>query len=160
MTDVLKATSEQEQRVQLRTIYRTQVKFRVIADGLTKALLEALLWGWQAQVYGVPFWPDSQPLLEAASSGDTAVYFDTTDRGFVANGLLLIWRDPFTYEVTKITALISGGVAINAAHDTWAADGQTFCVPVRRGRLAEAQEVKRTTSTVAEVELTFDCEVV
>jgi hypothetical protein len=160
LTDVLMATSEQEQRVQLRTIYRTQVKFRVIADGLTKALLEALLWGWQAQVYGVPFWPDAQPLLEGASSGDTSVFFDTTDRGFVANGLLLIWRDAFTYEVTTITALISGGVAINAAHDNWLADGQTFCVPVRRGRLAESQEVKRTTSTVAEVELTFDCEVV
>jgi hypothetical protein len=160
MTDVLKATSEIEQRVQLRATPRSWVKFRVIADGLSKALLEALLWGWQNQVYGVPFWPDAQPLLTATTAGDTSAFFDTSDRGFVANGLLLIWRDAFTYEITTITALISGGVAISAAHDSWAADGQTLCIPCRRGRLASQQDVKRTTSTVAELELTFECEVV
>src|SRR6202030_2556820 len=69
MTDVLKAHADSEQRVQLRTIPRSKVKFRVTADRLRKSLLEALLWGWQNQVYGVPFWPDAHPLTIAAVAG-------------------------------------------------------------------------------------------
>jgi len=161
LTDVLKATSEREQRIQLRTIPRTQVKFRVIADALSKCLLEALLWGWQGKLYAVPFWPDAQPVLESVSAGDVTVYVDTSDRGFVAGGLLLLWRDPFTYELNQITALVAGGLQlVSPAQYFWPADGQSICIPVRKGRLAEHQDVKRTTSTVAEADLTFDCEVV
>jgi hypothetical protein len=162
MTDVLKAHSDSEQRVQLRTLPRSRVKFRVTPDRLTKSLLEALLWGWQNQMYGVPFWPDAHPLLDTASPGDTVLLVDTTDRGFVAGGLMMLWRDAFTYEVINIVALVTGGVQVVASGiaNGYSADGNTLCVPVRRGRLADAQDVTRTTSQVAELELTFECEVV
>ena len=113
-------------------------------------------------MYGVPFWPDAHPLLDAASPGSTVLLLDTTNRGFVAGGLMMLWRDPFTYEVIGIVALVSGGVQVvpSGLANGYAADGNTLCVPVRRGRLADTQDVTRVTSQVAELELTFDCEVV
>ena len=138
------------------------VKFRVTADRLRKSLLEALLWGWQNQVYGVPFWPDAHPLTIAAVAGDTVLHVDTTNRGFVAGGLMVLWRDPFTFEAINIVALVSGGVQVSPSGiaNNYAADGNTLCIPVRRARIAESQDVTRTTSRVAELELTFECEVV
>jgi hypothetical protein len=161
MTDVLKAHSDSEQRVQLRTIPRTKLKFRVTPDRLGKSLLDALLWAWQSQMQGVPFWPDAHPLVAPASPGDTVLYLDTTHREFAAGGLMMIWRSAFVYEVVNILALVTGGVQLSGGVVLgWAADGNSLCVPVRRGRLADVQDVTRTTSQVAELDLTFDCEVV
>jgi len=162
MTGVLKALDDSEQRAQLRTLPRSKVKFRVTPDRLSKALLDALLWGWQDQVYGVPFWPDAHPLTGPASPGDTVLLLDTSNRGFVAGGLMMVWRNPFTYEAINIVSLVTGGVQVVASGiaNAYAADGNSLCVPVRRGRLADLQDIKRTTSRVAEVELTFECEVV
>lgn len=162
MTDVLKAHSDSEQRVQLRTLPRSSIKMRVTPDRATKALLEALLWGWQSQVYGVPFWPDNQPLLSPAITGDVVVHFDTSDREFAAGGLLLVWRSAFELEVITIVSLVSGGVQVVASGlaNNYAADGRTRCIPVRRGRMADVQDVTRTTCLVSEIEFTFECEVV
>jgi hypothetical protein len=162
MTDVLKSHSDDEQRVQLRTLPRSKVKFRITPDEQSKALFEALLWGAQSQLYGVPFWPDAHPLVSVATAGDTVLHCDTTNRGFVPGGLMVLWRDPFTYEVISIVALVTGGVQVSSSGiaNSYAADGNTLCVPVRRGRLADVQDVTRTTSQVAEVEVTFECEVV
>ena len=162
MTDVLKATKAKEQRLGLRTMPRTQVKFRITPDRLSKAILEGLLWGWQNQVYGIPFWPDAHPLLANVGSGATVLLVDTTNRSFTPGGLMTIWRDSSTYEVQEIVGLVSGGVQLSptGTNSAWSGDGRTLCVPVRRGRLANSQDVKRTTSRVAQVEVTFDCEVV
>jgi hypothetical protein len=161
MTDVMKAYSDSEQRVQLRSIPRSQVKFRITPDQLAKAYLDALLWGWQSQAQGVPFWPDAQPLLVTVTPGASILRFDTTDREFASDGLMMLWRDAFTFEVASITGLVTGGVQLGGGiNNSWAGDGRTLCVPLRRGRLADMQDVTRTTSTIAELELTFDCEVV
>lgn len=162
MTDILKAYSDAEQRVQLRTLPRSQLKYRVTPDRLTKSLLEALLWGWQGQVYGVPYWPDNQALLSDATAGDVVVHFDTSDREFRVGGLLMIWRGPFLLEAIPIVALVSGGVQVASGGiaNSYPADGRTRCVPVRRARITDVQDITRTTCEVAEMDITFDCEVV
>lgn len=161
MTDVIKALCDAEQRVQLRTVPRSMVKFKICASGVPTAFLDNLLSAWQGNLFGVPFWPDKQPLLENVEAGAAALTFDPSDREFEAGGYLVLWRDALTVEVMTVAAVEVGGVTLNgSAQNNWTADGQTWVVPIRRGRLADKVDLSRKNVDVAEMEVSFEIEVV
>jgi hypothetical protein len=161
LTDVLRGLTDNEQRVQLRTLPRSRIKFKVLPTGLETALLESLLLAWQQYLFGVPFWPDKQPLLAPVDIGDRAISFDWTDREFAPGGYLLLWRDAFTLEIQTVEALVGGGATLDGpVQNAWAADGRTWVVPIRRGRLPAKVDLVRKNQDTAEADVTFDIEVV
>jgi hypothetical protein len=161
LTDVLKGLTDAEQRIQLRTIPRSRIKFKVLSTGRETAFLDGLLSAWQQNLFGVPFWPDKVPLLAPASAGDAALSFAWADREFAPGGYLALWRDFLTYEVMTIAALVSGGVTLTGTlQNDWLADGRSWAVPIRRGRLADKVDFIRKNQETAEVEFAFECEVV
>lgn len=162
MTEILRAYADEEQRVQLRTTPRGALRFRVLTlEARDTAALHALLWGWGARIYGVPFWPDAQPLLAQVAIGATVISVDTALRKFVAGGLMMLWRDMHTAEALSIQSVAAMSITLSApTTQAWSADGRTYVVPVLTGRLPDESAVNRITNAVAEQEAEFAVEVV
>lgn len=162
LTQIMNAYADKEQRVQLRTNPRTRLRFKVLTlDVRDTATLHALLWGWQGRIYGVPFWPDAQPLLANVSIGATVIQVNTTLRKFVAGGLMMLWRDMHTVEALSIQSVGAGSITLTAPTTAaWIADGRTYVVPLLTGRLPDEVGVPRMNNTVAELDAEFECEVV
>lgn len=161
LTDVLRGLTDAEQRVQLRTLPRSRVKFKVLPTGRETAYLEGLLLAWQQYLFGVPFWPDKQPLLAPVGPGDATISFDWNEREFAPGGYIVLWRDALTVEVLTLATLVVGGATLSGSiQNTWAADGRTWVVPIRRGRLADKVDLVRKNQDTAEAEVVFEVEVV
>lgn len=161
MTQILSAYAGQEQRIQMRKTPRTRVAYRVLtADKRDHAALEVQLWGAQAKVYGVPFWPDAQPLLVAVNPGDTVVQVTTQYRQFAANGLVVLWRDMHTSEANSIISVAAGSITLSfPAVAAWPADGRTYVIPMLPGRLPDNAALRYLGGAVIEMDADFACEV-
>jgi hypothetical protein len=162
LTEIMSAYADKEQRVQLRTNPRTRLRYKVLTlDVRDTAALHALLWGWQGRIYGVPLWPDAQPLLASVSIGATVIQVDTTLRKFTPGGLMMLWRDMHTHEALSIQNVGPTSITLTApTTQAWAVDGRTYVVPLLTGRLPDEVVPSRVNNTVAELDAEFECEVV
>lgn len=161
LTDIIPAYSGHEQRIQLRTLPRFGASFRVLtATKRDTAWLDALISGWQARVYGVPWWMDASPLVANAAPGTLTLQVDTTNRAsFEAGGLVMLWRDQHTWEALQVLAKSDSTVTlVSETVKSWSAGD--LVVPIKRGRMSEMVPIARETSGVASMRATFACEVV
>ncbi|OQA34468.1 MAG: hypothetical protein BWY56_01894 [Acidobacteria bacterium ADurb.Bin340] len=159
-TDVLSATSGQEQRVQLRTKPRYGAAFRVVTlEPRDSAAMDALLFGWQGRMFGVPWWPDASMLTAQATPGATSLQVDTTGRAsFEAGGLVMLWADQHAWEALGVLTVASGSVALSSqVAGTWPVG--TIVVPMKLGRMAEVVDVDDPVNWASIFQVSFDCEV-
>lgn len=157
LTDILTGYRSLEQRIQLRETPRMTVKLRFLFTTAGEAsAFESNLWRLRALRVQLPFWPDAARLTASAEPSDTSLEFDPATRRFADGGLALLWRDSETSELLGIDAVTGSGLNLaGSVAGTWPADGHTFVLPVLVGRLEDAPELLRPTSTVAAVELTL-----
>lgn len=159
-TDVMTATSGQEQRVQLRTKPRYGAAFRVVTmEAKDSAAMDALLFGWQGRMFGVPWWPDASMLTAQATPGATSLQVDTTGRAsFEAGGLVMLWADQHAWEALGVLTVASGSVALSSqVAGTWPVG--TIVVPMRRGRMADVVDVEDPVNWASIFQVSFECEV-
>lgn len=159
-TNVIQAYSGNEQRIQLRTLPRYGASFRVLTlSPRDTAALDALLVGWQARVYGVPWWMDASPLQAQASAGALTLQVDTTNKAFEAGGIVMLWRDQHTWEALQVLSVSSSSMTlVSQTTKSWIAGD--LVVPMKRGRLGESASIQRETSSIASFQASFSCEVV
>lgn len=157
LTDVLRAYSDNEQRRALRQVPRRAVKFRALTlNARDAAGLESLIWGWQHQPYGVPWWPDAQPLTADLPAGSYAIPVETADRQFAAGGLVAIWVDEYTFEALTITSVGAHAIGVSSPTQfSWAGDPGTRVIPVFLCRLPASIDVSRHSSEIDQVDLSF-----
>lgn len=157
LTNVLVAYSDNEQRRGLRQIARRGLKYRALAlTARNAAGMESLVWGWQNQPYGVPWWPDSSALTSDIAEGSFVVPCDTTDRLFAVDGLAVIWVDEFTFEALTITAVNADSIEVaSPTQFAWTANAATQVLPVFLCRLANKVEVDRLFSGADQIDLEF-----
>jgi len=136
LTDVLSSYTAQEQRFALRKNPRTRLAFQVLpGNAHESAAMEAMLYGWQTSVFGVPFWPDAQKITQNVAAGGLTISCDTSNRKFTAGGLVMLWRSFFENEVASISAVNTNSVTVSAPiNDNWPDDGGTYAVPILLGR--------------------------
>lgn len=160
-TNIIPAFSGHEQRIRLRTLPRFGASFRVLtATNRDTAALDALISGWQARVYGIPWWMDASPLVANAAPGALTLQVDTTNRAsFEAGGLVMLWRDQHTWEALQVFAKSDSTVTlVSETVKSWSAGD--LVVPLKRGRMSETIPIARETSGVASMRASFACEVV
>ncbi len=161
LTDVLKAYSDAEQRRALRQIPRRAMRYRALTlNARDAAGMESLVWGWQNQPYGVPWWPDSQPLASDISAGTFVIPVATADRQFAAGGLLAIWVNEFTFEALSIQSV--GPTSVTTTSPTqfaWKGGPGTRVIPLFLCRLPNSVDVSRHSSEIDQVDLSFIPEV-
>src|SRR5919108_2309723 len=151
LTDILTGLSDAEQRIQLRTLPRSRLRYKVLSTGRETAFLDGLLSAWQQSRFGVPFWPDKVPLLAHAEPGDAALSFAWADREFADGGFICIWRDALRVEVLTLDTLVPGGATLsNVVQNSWLPDGGRRGGAIQQGRLAERVELMRKNQETAE----------
>lgn len=157
LTDVLKTYSDNEQRRGLRQLARRGISFRAMTLAARDAAgMESLIWGWQNQPYGVPWWPDSQPLTADISAGAFTIPVSTVDRMFAVGGIIVIWQDEFTFEALNIVSLTSSAVVVSSPTQfAWKAGPGTRVIPVFLARLGASVKVDRITSGQDTVDVEF-----
>lgn len=161
LTDVLKAYSDAEQRRALRQIPRRALNYRALTlNARDAAGMESLVWGWQNQPYGVPWWPDAQPLAADVPAGSFSIPVATADRLFAAGGLIAIWVDEFTFEALDIQSVGPTSVTVNSPTQfSWTGGPGTRVMPVFLCRLPASIDVSRLSSEMDQIDLPFIAEV-
>jgi hypothetical protein len=156
-TDVLRSYSDSEQRRALRRLPRRAMRYRALTlNARDAAGMESLIWGWQNQPFGVPWWPDAQPLLSDISAGTFVIPVSTADRQFAAGGLVTIWVDEFTFEALSIVTVNPDSVTVSSPTVLdWKGGPQTRVIPVFLCRLPAAVDVSRHSSEIDQVDLNF-----
>jgi hypothetical protein len=157
LTDVLKSYSDSEQRRALRQLPRRALRYRALTlNARDAAGMEALVWGWQNQPFGVPWWPDAQPLLSDIPAGTFVIPVDTADRQFAVGGLVAIWADEYTFEAFNISAVAAHSVtATSPTQFSWTAGPATRVMPVFLCRLPAGVDVSRHSSEIDQIDLNF-----
>jgi hypothetical protein len=157
LTDVLRAYSDFEQRRGLRQLPRRAMRYRALTlNARDAAGMESLIWGWQNQPYGVPWWPDAQPLLSDVAIGSFVIPVDTADRMFAAGGLVAIWVDEYTFEALDIVSVAAHSVTVSSPTQfAWKGGPGTRVIPVFLCRLPASVDISRHSSEIDQVDLNF-----
>jgi hypothetical protein len=157
LTDVFKAYSDNEQRRGLRQLARRGMTFRACAlTARNAAGMEAQVWGWQNQPFGVPWWPDQSPMTADTPAGSFSIPCCTTNRQYAVGGVAIIWVDEYTYEALVITELNPDSIAVSSPTQfSWEAGAATFVMPVFLCRLGAKLDVDRLFSGADQMDLVF-----
>jgi hypothetical protein len=160
LTDVLIAYSDNEQRRALRQIPRRGLKYRASAlSARNSAGMESLVWGWQHQPFGVPWWQDQTPMTDDTPAGSFSIPCVTTDRQFAIGGIAVIWIDEFTFEALTIGSVSPTGIGVTSPTQfSWKAGLATLVMPIFLARLKSQVQVDRLWSAADTMELEFSGE--
>lgn len=160
LTSILNAYTDAEQRIALRKNPRTHISYRVMStERKETAALEALLYGAQARTFGVPFWPDAQPIAQSIAIYTSVIHCDTANRKFSPGGIVLLWRSIFDNEAATILSVAADSITVSAPLNSgWAADGRTYAIPVLTGRWDAAARLGHISPIASELDAAFQCE--
>jgi hypothetical protein len=159
LTDIFTAYDDTEQRVQLRGSPARTLAFKpLVLEARDAAAMDALLFGWQHRVFGVPWWQDAQQLASNVIVGSKSIPVPTSLRGFEVGGIVLLWVDQHTWEVQQIHAMDATTITTeNPLLKTWSAN-KTFVIPVKIGRMTNSETIDVRAPGVAEMSLKFTIE--
>lgn len=163
VTDVQASDDDTEQRKSLSgDTPRRQIEFTCTLQGDQLAAADALVWGWQTQVYGVPVWWDIARTTAALVAGATVVECDTADREFRVGGLVVLTtgdrriHTPIS-EAAEIANVLPGQlVLVRPLQGAWPI-GSVVC-PAVLARLPDRQAADRITAGVGELGVLFATE--
>jgi len=158
LTDVLKAYSDNEQRRGLRQIPRRSLSYRALTLNARDASgMESLIWGWQNQPYGVPWWPDVTSLAVSVSAGASSIQVQTrADRLFAVGGIICIWQSEFNFEALTIQSIAGNVITVSSPTQfAWTAGPGTLVLPVFLARLSDQVKVNRLFSSADSMDLEF-----
>ena len=157
-SSVLTTHSGVEQRAMLRDAPVRSLSFTVAAlDDGEAGQLEALLWGWQSRVFGVPVWTDERALLAPAAAGTQALACDTDYSELQAGGYALLWLDSSTFDAVQLTSVGAGQVSLRYPLARAYQAGAKL-IPLMFARLDESVQATHDTAAVAAAQLTFTAE--
>ena len=157
LTDVLKGYNDTEQRRGLRQLARRGMKYRALAlTARDAAGMESLVWGWQSQPYGVPWWPDASPMTGDTPAGSFSISCVTTDRQFAVGGIAVIWTDEFAFEALTIDTVAADHITVTSPTQfSWKAGKTTLVLPALLCRLGNKVEVDRLFSGADQIDVEF-----
>ena len=105
-TDIIPLFDGTEQRISLREAPRQKFDFVIrVDDGRARDAINAVLFDWQARVFGVPVWWEARALDQPLTATDTVVQVDTSDADFRAGGLVTVYDDNFANETVQIATV-------------------------------------------------------
>ncbi len=157
MTDVITSYRGMEQRIQLRAVPVGTIRYATLLDDLRDAqMASAILFGNQARAFGVGRWQFQSPLVQNANAGDYEILCATSDIPFEPGGMVLLWSDPYHWEVQTIEGVLSDRVLLNfGLIRTWTA-GATAVLPIVVGRLSPDEGFTWDALAIGSTSFTFD----
>lgn len=157
MTDIIVSYRGMEQRIQLRAVPVGTIRYATLLDDLRDAqMAAAILFGNQARAFGVGRWQFQTRLLQDASAGDHDLLCETSDIPFEPGGMVLLWSDPYHWEVQTIESVLQDRLVLDfGLIKSWTA-GMTVVLPIVIGRLSDDEGFTWQTLAIGSTSLTFD----
>jgi len=157
MTDIIVSYRGMEQRIQLRAVPVGTIRYATLLDDLRDAqMANAILFGNQARAFGVGRWQFQTRLLQEAGADDHEVFCDTTDIPFEPGGMVLLWSDPYHWEVQTIESVLPDRVVLSfGLIQSWTV-GPTIVLPIVIGRLSADEAFTWNGLSIGSTSLTFD----
>ena len=158
LTDIITAYDGTEQRRQLRTVPVGSIGFSIALRELRDVqMANAILFGYQPYLFGIPKRQDAVRLTQEASAGTSLVYCPTEHIPFEVGGLVYLWRDPYTWEAQTIEEVNADHLvlAIGLAN-TWPAG--TLAMPMVTGRLSQDEALTWESLDIGSQALVFTVE--
>lgn len=156
-TDIIRAFDGTEQRLSLREAPRQRISFTVrVDDNRTRDAINAILFDWQARVFGVPIWWEAKALNAPLTPTDTTVQVDTADADFRAGGLVTIYDSNFESQSIEIAVVnptsLELQVPVGRAFDAI----DTLIIPTRTAYTKAALQNSRYAIGPADYRLEFE----
>ena len=157
LTDILSAYTGMEQRIQLRAVPVGTLSYSVFLNEARDAqMAAAVLFGNQPRAFGVGRWQFRTALGVDALMDDLEVYCETSDIPFEAGGLVMLWRDPYNWEIQTIASVEADHLVLTTGlQHSWSV-GVTSVVPAFVGRLSADEALTWQSLAAVSQSLTFD----
>lgn len=131
-TDIIKLFDGSEQRIKLREAPRQVFDFTVRTDDdRTRDKINAVLFDWQARVFGIPLWHEAEPLTAAIAIDDLVINFDTTTSDYRIDSLVMVYDGNFNFEALEVDSFTASSITVKTgfvkAFDTLSA----IVMPIR-----------------------------
>lgn len=155
-TDVIPAFDGSEQRIELRTYPRRGFEFQSAVSDRDRREAENLLYSWQANVFALPIWMDTEVLTASLPASSSSIPVTTSGSDYHVGGLVGLMSDPRTFELLEISSV--GGSSIGTTQptaSTWAPG--TLVFPMRTVRMQESQRLARFTGGDAYGRIIWSC---
>lgn len=157
MTDVIVSYRGMEQRIQLRAVPVGTIRYATLLDDLRDAQMAgAIIFGNQARAFGVGRWQFQTRLLQDASASDHDILCDTSDIPFEPGGMVLLWTDPYHWEVQTIESVLPDRVVLDFGLIQAWTTGLTIVLPIVVGRLSDDEGFTWDALAIGSTALTFD----
>lgn len=131
-TDILRIQDGSEQRIKLREAPRSSYDFSVLVDGdRSRDAINAVLFDWQARVFGVPVWPEQRALGAPLVLNDTFVVVDTTAADFRIDSLVMLYDGNFSFDVLEIASFTPTDITLKSGVSQGFDAVDTLVMPVR-----------------------------
>lgn len=152
-TDILTSESGVEQRSALYLTPRRGFKCSFIIHAKERQLFNNMM-SWSAKNWAIPVWPYIQISKQVLNKGDDFISCTTQDMDFLENGLALLWRDPFTYEIVEITTITSNGLNLRRPLlNTWSRGTRIY--PLRIAYFKNTPQLARKTDNLQTTNIEF-----
>lgn len=157
LTDIIVSYRGMEQRVQLRSVPVGSIRYSTMLDSLRDAqMANAMLFGNQARAFGVGRWQFQTRLLQDVAADDREILCDTSDIPFEIGGMVLLWTDPYNWEVQTVESVLPDRVILSfGLIKSWTA-GPTVILPTVIGRLSTDESFTWNALGIGSTALTFD----
>lgn len=146
-TSVLTSFDGSEQRIRMRSKPRRRLEYDFTVTKTDTQRFDNILWGWQNRMFAVPQWMYGSALTAQAVAGTTSLSLSTTDRGFIAGEIAVLYASPSSYEVVEVATVSSGTLALTRATiNTWPVGTKVY--PATISKFEGDVPVQRQTSSV------------
>lgn len=133
-TDVLAHVDQTEQRIAMRDFPRQSFEWDVVlSDGVERAIVESILFAWQAETFGIPVWHEMTHSTAAAIVGATTIpVLTTANADWRVGGLGVVYLNETTFDVLQVASTTGTSVTFTSGTAfAYAAGAQV--IPVRTG---------------------------
>ncbi len=156
-TDIIRLFDGTEQRIKLREAPRQSFDFTVRTDDdRSRDKINAVLFDWQARVFGVPMWHESEELLAPIAINDLVIQVDTTTSDYRVDSLVMIYDGDFNFEALEIESFTASSITVKTgfinAFDTLS----TLVMPLRSAYTKPSLSNTRFAIGPSDFKMTFD----
>lgn len=156
-TDVIQLFDGTEQRIKLREAPRQSFQFNVRTDDdRSRDTINSVLYDWQARVFGVPVWHESEPLTAPIAINDTVINIDTTTSDYRVDSLVMVHDGNFNFEALEVESFTASTITVKTGFIKAFGTQSTVVMPIRSAYTKPNLQNNRFAIGPSDFKMTFD----
>lgn len=134
-TNIIISNNGYEQRIKVRRAPRQEFEVSLAIPFGELAFLDALLYGWRTNKFGLPISSEARGLINATSTSSPNIDVNTDFADFRVGGLVMIYSSPKINELAEIVSFTTNQIVTTKNITRVYNLGRTLVMPVRIARM-------------------------